>query len=33
MRDKCMLIMSAVALCAIAFVGCEKNFVVKPLEI
>jgi hypothetical protein len=33
MRDKCLLIMSKVALCAVAFVGCEKNSVVKPLEI
>lgn len=33
MKKISLLIMSAVALCAIAFVGCEKNFVVKPLEI
>lgn len=33
MRNKSLLIMSKVALCAVAFVGCEKNSVVKPLEI
>lgn len=33
MRDKCLLIMSAVALCAILVESCGKIFVVNPLEI
>lgn len=33
MKKISLLIMSAVALCAIAFVGCEKNSDVEPLEI
>lgn len=33
MRNKSLLIMSAVALCAVTFVGCEKSSVVKSLEI
>lgn len=33
MKKISLLIMSVVALCAIAFVGCEKNSDVKPLEI